>query len=379
MRSGIDPVAIAAAADADCFICLFDGVHSFLEPEPVLELTGFKALDECAVVVDRAGAMTMVVTPAWDAGRARAPRAPERRGPRVIGSDDALVALVALVAEVAGRRIAVAGLDAVPERYAQRLGKVADVVAVDDAVHRRERPKTSDELARARRAATIAEDAYRRFLAEVRPGAAEYQLAARLNADVRRAGADDFFLGFSADRVGRRLRQPTERRLSEGDVVNVEVSPSVEGQFVQICRTVVVGQATTAQRREYALLAEAFAAGLAAAIPGTTVGQVVAAIDRPLVAAGLGEYTRPPHIRVRGHGLGLASTSPGDIAFDSATVLEEGMAFVLHPNQPLPALGYALCGEPVVIRAQGAQPLTRAAPHLDASAFGQTSHRFRAR
>ncbi|MEN3279047.1 MAG: Xaa-Pro dipeptidase [Solirubrobacteraceae bacterium] len=370
MRSGIDPVAIAAAADADCFICLFDGVHSFLEPEPVLELTGFKALDECAVVVDRAGAMTMVVTPAWDAGRARAPRAPARGGPRVIGSDDALDALVA---EVAGRRIAVAGLDAVPERYAQRLGKVAHVVAVDDAVYRRERPKTSDELARARRAATIAEDAYRRLLAEVRPGAAEHQLAARLNADVRRAGADDFFLGFSADRVGRRLRQPTERRLSEGDVVNVEVSPSVEGQFVQICRTVVVGQATTAQRREYALLAAAFAAGLAAAIPGTTVGQVVAAIDQPLAEAGLGEYTRPPHIRVRGHGLGLASTSPGDIAFDSATVLEEGMAFVLHPNQPLPTLGYVLCGEPVVIRAQGAQPLTRTAPHLDATALGQTT------
>jgi Xaa-Pro dipeptidase len=35
------------------------------------------------------------------------------------------------------------------------------------------------------------------------------------------------------------------------------------------------------------------------------------------------------------------------------------MLFMIHPNQYLPETGYLLCGEPVVMTAQGAQALTR--------------------
>jgi Xaa-Pro aminopeptidase len=67
----------------------------------------------------------------------------------------------------------------------------------------------------------------------------------------------------------------------------------------------------------------------------------------------------PPHIRRRGHGLGFASTRPGDVSLDNMTVLEPGMLFMIHPNQYLPETGYLLCGEPVVLTAGGAEALTR--------------------
>ena len=50
---------------------------------------------------------------------------------------------------------------------------------------------------------------------------------------------------------------------------------------------------------------------------------------------------------------------PGDVARDNPTVLEPGMVFMIHPNQYLPETGYLLCGEPVVITARGAEPLTQ--------------------
>jgi Xaa-Pro aminopeptidase len=35
------------------------------------------------------------------------------------------------------------------------------------------------------------------------------------------------------------------------------------------------------------------------------------------------------------------------------------MIFMIHPNQYLPETGYLLCGEPVLMTDNGAEPLTR--------------------
>jgi Xaa-Pro aminopeptidase len=35
-----------------------------------------------------------------------------------------------------------------------------------------------------------------------------------------------------------------------------------------------------------------------------------------------------------------------------------GMIFMIHPNQYLPETGYLLCGEPVLMTENGAEPLT---------------------
>jgi Xaa-Pro aminopeptidase len=99
-------------------------------------------------------------------------------------------------------------------------------------------------------------------------------------------------------------------------------------------------------------------AGFTAALPGAAMADVCRAIDTVLEAEGYGEFCHPPHIRRRGHGLGFGSTLPGDVALDNATVLEPDMLFMIHPNQYLPETGYLLCGEPAVITADGAKPLS---------------------
>jgi Xaa-Pro dipeptidase len=94
------------------------------------------------------------------------------------------------------------------------------------------------------------------------------------------------------------------------------------------------------------------------------MAEVCRAINTVLEAQGYGEYCYPPHIRRRGHGLGFGSIQPGDVALDNETVLEPGMAFMIHPNQYLPETGYLLCGEPVVLTGDGAEPLTRSCAAL---------------
>lgn len=344
---------VMEAHGLDTLVYLFDGVHSYLEANPVYDLTGVKPID-CSAAVVEDGSVDLLVTPSWDVSRAAERAAPHVR---VTACED-------LAAELASRtsgkgRLGVVGLDAVPGRLAEAASSMArEVVDVSPAVLQRQRPKDEDEFVKAGRAAEIAEQAFEVLVEHLRPGAAEYELGALLDYEVRMRGGDDNFLLMSSGPSGQPVRPTSARRLEAGDVFNAEISPAFECQFVQITRTVVLGQASATQREDYDLLVTSLREGMTAAKPGATVADVVAAMDRPSAEAGFPQYTRPPYIRVRGHGQGIASLSPGDIVYDNHTVLREGMVFTMHPNQPTPRSGYMMCGEPVVITESGARPLT---------------------
>src|SRR5436309_16018150 len=56
----------------DGLVAVNFGQNSFLESHAVFVLSGVRPIGESAVVVDRAGSSTLIVTPAWDAERASA-------------------------------------------------------------------------------------------------------------------------------------------------------------------------------------------------------------------------------------------------------------------------------------------------------------------
>ena len=171
-------------------------------------------------------------------------------------------------------------------------------------------------------------------------------------------GAEDNFLMLCAGPHNRAVAPSTGRRLQAGDIILAEITPSCRGQLAQICRTVLVGEASNELARKYELVVHAMNAGIATAVPGVSMAEVCRAINAVLEAEGYGEFCHPPHIRRRGHGLGFGSVRPGDVALDNATVLEADMLFMIHPNQYLPETGYLLCGEPVVVTPRGAEVLT---------------------
>jgi len=118
------------------------------------------------------------------------------------------------------------------------------------------------------------------------------------------------------------MTPPSERRIAAGDLVTTELTPAVEGYFAQICRTLVVGNATEAQRRAFAVFVEALEAGIAAVRPGVRAADVAKAENDVFRKHGLGEYTTSQWTRVRGHGMGLFADSKPHILEDVDTVLE---------------------------------------------------------
>jgi len=340
------------ARGLDLVIGIHDGTHFIETPNPVLMISGFKSLGAAAVVLAQAETV-LVVTPAWDGERARACC----KDLRVIAVDDLVDGLMPVLD---GRSVGIVGLPAAAWTLANRLVQLLPhAVSADEWVYALGAIKTADEISHAREATRIAELAYQRMIDIVRPGMSEDELALELKWHTKTLGAEDNFLLLCAGPHNRAVQPSTGRRMQAGDIVLAEITPSYQGQLAQICRTVVLGSASVEFASKYDLVVQAMNAGIRAAVPGVPMAAVCRAINAVLEGEGYGEFCYPPHIRRRGHGLGFGAISPGDVSLDNETVLVPGMIFMIHPNQYLPETGYLLCGEPVLMTASGAEPLTQ--------------------
>jgi Xaa-Pro dipeptidase len=348
------------ARGLEALIAINDGSHFSGSDDALFLLSGFRCLDESAFLVCADGADELVVTPPWDAGRG-AERAPSAQ---VSAADDLAGGLASRLKrrQIDPSKIGVAGLATLPHgsaaAVASELG--GKPVAADALVSAHAGVKSEEEIEHARTATRIAEKGWERMVELTRPGVREDELAVELNGYMRELGAEDNFFMLTSAPENRAVQPCSSRRFEKGDFVLTELSPLVSGQMTQICRTIYIGRASEEHKRAYALLKKGFEAGLNAAKPGAPMADVCNAVDAVLEAAGYAEYSAPPWLRLRrrGHGLGLGSNLPGDVGPDNDIRLEPGMLFVLHPNQYLPQTGYQMCGEPVLITAQGAVVLS---------------------
>jgi len=365
------PGRLAAAtrylADAalDGLIAASNGLNNFLESNAVYVFSGVRPIGESAVVLDRDGRSTLIVTPAWDEARAAAASSTDR----TIGTDDLAAALKSVagthrlnLSQTVSVGLSLLGA-ALVDRIASALGDLPE--AADELARDLARLRTPDEFAAAEHATWIAERGYERLLEYARPGIREFELAAELYCFMKKLGAEDNFLLLSASQHNLAVRAAGERVLDVGDIILSEITPCYRGQFVQICRTTVIGAPRPVIGEKYAILQDAMREGLVAGRAGATVADVTRAINGVIAKAGYGDYCRPPYMRVRGHGLGITSDRPGDIVDSNERVLESGMIFVMHPNQYIPESGYLMCGEPVVVADDGARALSVRPAALD--------------
>jgi Xaa-Pro dipeptidase len=353
----------------DGLIAASNGLNNFLDSNAVYVLSGVRPIGESAVVLDRDGRSTLIVSPAWDEERAASLSCTDR----TVGTDDLAAALAGAVKahRLDLERSISVGVSllgqALVERIASALGALPQ--ASDELARDLAKVRTAEELAAAERATWIAERGYERLLECARPGMREFELAAELYCFMKKLGAEDNFLLMSASQHNLAVRAAGERVLDFGDIILSEITPCYRGQFVQICRTTVIGEPRPVLRDKFAILQSAMAEGLVAGRAGASVADVTRAINGVFRKSGYGDYCRPPYMRVRGHGLGITSDRPGDIVERNERVLENGMVFVMHPNQYLPESGYLMCGETVVVSDAGARSLSARQAELDVIAI----------
>ena len=202
--------------------------------------------------------------------------------------------------------------------------------------------KRTAEIETMRAAGRILADILDVLRAELRPGVTTGELdeiAARMMRD---AGAVSSFRGYGSnppfpgvicaslnDEVVHGIPSP-RRRLSEGDVVSIDVGCIVDGWHADCARTWTVGAVTP----EVAQLIEAtrrgMEAGIAAALPGNHLGDIGHAIESVARERGYG-IVRP----FVGHGIGQSMHEEPQVPnygrSGAGMLIEAGMCFAIEP------------------------------------------------
>ena len=306
-------------------------------------------------VVTPDGAVELFVDSAAEAERAEG----ETQGVKVRLAPDIARDVASRLERIANHRIAAAPLGFMPQFLADKARgyKLEDGTTLVDRLLMVKLPGEIDTL---REAARLADRGYAVFRQAARPGRKQYELIADVEGFFRRNGcADNFMIMGSGGKDVFAMAPPSDRRVAPGDMVTTELTPAIHGYFAQICRTMVLGKASEAQKRAHAVYREAMEAGIAAVRPGVTAADVARAENDVFRKYGLGEYATSKYTRVRGHGLGLFTDTKPHILEDVDTVLEAGMVMIVHPNTYHPDVGYMVLGDSIVVTPSGAEVLTQ--------------------
>ncbi|MCP4667693.1 MAG: type I methionyl aminopeptidase, partial [Deltaproteobacteria bacterium] len=123
---------------------------------------------------------------------------------------------------------------------------------------------------------------------------------------------------------------PGEKILKDGDIVNVDVTPILDGYYADASKTFFVGPPGPEARKIVAVAKESLRKGMAQVRPGNTIGDIGWAIQR--YAEGKGCSVVRDFV---GHGVGFEFHEPPQVPHygkkDDGLVLIPGMAFTIEP------------------------------------------------
>lgn len=265
-------------------LCLYaDGVHSIARPTALQHFAGLSPrADNNCLLLAASGERRFLTDLPSDVARVERHTGVEAVEASHDFDRDLRRALSELGIEAS---VGLAGLDRIPTpTYRSIETAVDEVEVVDDRVDALAAEKDEAVLETFRELGRIADVGFRAAYGALRPGIKEYELAAEIEGTMRAAGADDNFNLLSSGEHNRLMHPPTDRIVREGDTVLFEISPSIDGLVVQICRTVSVGTA-----------AADFAAGAGSALAVTLTIELddgtIAVLGDTVIPTGAGVVT----------------------------------------------------------------------------------------
>ncbi len=195
--------------------------------------------------------------------------------------------------------------------------------------------KSDDEIARLRAAAEAVDRVLGRIASSVRfSGRSERDVSRDIIDMTLEEGHEtaQFWIVASGPNAASPHHEPGDRFIEPGDVVIVDFGGRLDGYCSDVSRTFSVGEPSERAAEVHAVVAEAQAAGRAAAVVGTPCEDVDAACRRVIADAGYGEF----FIHRTGHGIGMDGHEAPYLVEGNQRPIEPGMAFSIEPGVYLP-------------------------------------------
>ncbi len=164
--------------------------------------------------------------------------------------------------------------------------------------------KDAEEIETLTAAQRIAERALEEIYNDIRPGATEKELAARLTYLMLHYGAENMSFDpivVSGPNGSMPHGVPSEKQIREGEFVTMDFGCIYHGYCSDMTRTVAVGHVTEEMDLVYHTVLNAQLAGIAAAHAGVTGQEIDGAARKVIADAGYGQYFGHSF----GHGVGV--------------------------------------------------------------------------
>lgn len=223
--------------------------------------------------------------------------------------------------------------------------------------------KSDDEIARIRSSVTANSEAYEQVARTIRPGAKESDIAAELEYQMRRVGAEKpafETIVAAGPRSALPHAQPTERELANDELLLIDMGACRDGYMSDMTRVLFAGKPSRRVRSMYNAVLNAQLAAIDAVRPGVTAAYVDRAARRVLEAAGLGKE----FVHSTGHGLGLEIHEGPRLGRRDKTKLAPGMAITIEPGAYVRDFGGIRIEDTVLVTKTGCEVLTPTSKEL---------------
>ncbi|MBM3794333.1 MAG: aminopeptidase P family protein [Acidobacteria bacterium] len=223
--------------------------------------------------------------------------------------------------------------------------------------------KSADEIERISHAVQINSLAYAAALARYKAGMTERELAAEIDYQMRRGGADDtafYTIVASAAQSALPHAHPTGAAIAPNRLLLIDMGTLFEGYASDMTRVVVPGRIAPADRRLYAAVLEAQLAAIDAVKPGVTAGKIDAAARSTLKKHSLDALFK----HSTGHGLGLEIHEAPRLGKGDKTKLQAGMVITIEPGAYRPGQGGVRIEDTLLVTESGCRVLTPTAKQL---------------
>ncbi len=239
----------------------------------------------------------------------------------------------------------------------------AELVPVNDKIHRFRWVKEEWELQRMKKAQSITDKAFSQILTRIQAGMTEKQLQAELIYCLYKNGADGLAFSpivVSGPNTSLPHGVPGDRVIENGDFITMDFGAMLQGYCSDMTRTVAVGYATEEMEKVYNTVLQAQIAGLAATKAGIPGKQVDAAAREYIQQAGYGEYFGHGY----GHCLGMEVHEEPRCAITGETIMEENMVCSAEPGIYLPGKFGVRIEDVVIFKADGCENITQSPKNL---------------
>ena len=242
-------------------------------------------------------------------------------------------------------------------------GLTARLVPAQKLVNSLRAAKDAEEIALMRKAQEITDRAFDEICKFIQPGMTEQEIAARLQYDMLRFGAEKMSFDpivVSGPNGSLPHGIPSSKQVQKGEFITMDFGCKYGGYCSDMTRTVALGEPTGEMKKVYQTVLEAQLAGIAVTRAGVPGKSIDAAARKVIADAGYGEYFGHGY----GHSLGIEIHESPNANTREETLLPVGAVVSAEPGIYLPGKFGVRIEDVTILREDGCEILTKSPKEL---------------